>query len=228
MLILWYRRAISSVAFCCIIAIIEPLPFLLVFMILMWACAFWWKSALLIGDAMSLSIVLWSGILSYLLNIKHLSAIFDPPIRAGRGHIRTLWILAPGGTVSHQLVGLGVDFGLGSCCGWACSLSCCLGLGWCCSWCPCSSPPSCIESGCFQSSSPPLSILAVLSLSVSGTSWPSASPFMIFPIMFLLHTRHTLSSSWLASNFSYLCCIHVIIPSHCASPCATWPFNNFD
>ena len=56
-----YRRAISGVAFWCVIAVIVPLAFLLAFMILMWAGAWWWNSALLIADAISWSILLGSG-----------------------------------------------------------------------------------------------------------------------------------------------------------------------
>jgi hypothetical protein len=61
------------------------LAFLLAFMILMWAGAFWWKSALLIADAISWSIFVESGTLSSLLNIRRLCAMLDPAIGAGPG-----------------------------------------------------------------------------------------------------------------------------------------------
>jgi len=48
-----YCIAISAVAFWCVIAVIVPFAFLLAFMIVIWAGACWWKSALLIADAIS-------------------------------------------------------------------------------------------------------------------------------------------------------------------------------
>jgi len=80
-----YCRAISAVAFCCVIAVIAPVAFLLAFMILMWGGAFWWKSALLIADAISWSILLESGTLLSLLNIRRLSTMLDPAVGAGHG-----------------------------------------------------------------------------------------------------------------------------------------------
>ena len=64
---------------------IVALAFLLAFMILMWAGACWWKSALLIADEISWSISLGSGMLSSHLRIRRLSAILEPVVRAGAG-----------------------------------------------------------------------------------------------------------------------------------------------
>jgi len=80
-----YCRAISAVAFGCVMAVIVPLAFLLAFMILMWAGAFWWKSAQLVADAISWSILLESGTLSSLFNIRRLSAMLDPAVGARPG-----------------------------------------------------------------------------------------------------------------------------------------------
>jgi len=81
----------------------------------------------------------------------------------------------------------------------------------------CSGPPSWVVSACCEASSPPPSIPAVLSLSLSLTSWPGATPFMTFAIILLMPAPHTLSSSWRASHFCSHSCINVLIPNHCAS-----------
>jgi len=81
-------------------------------MILMWAGTFWWKSALLIADAISWSILLGSGTLSSLLKIKPLSAILDPDVGAGAGPARAFLLWVWGGTVSHLLAAVGSDLGL--------------------------------------------------------------------------------------------------------------------
>jgi len=80
-----YYRAMSAVAFGCVIALIAPLALLLAFMILMWVGAFWLKSALLIADAIYWSILLESGTLSSLLNIRHISTMLDPTAWARPG-----------------------------------------------------------------------------------------------------------------------------------------------
>ena len=53
MMMSWYRIAIAAVAFGSVIAVMALFAYLLVFMILIWAGAFWWKSALVIADAIS-------------------------------------------------------------------------------------------------------------------------------------------------------------------------------
>jgi len=214
-----YCRAISAVAFGCVIAEIAPLAFLLALMILMWAGAFLWKSALLIADAISWSILLESSTLSSLLNMRRVSAILDPAVGAvpGPGLTGALWLLSRGGTVSHRLAGVGADFGLGADHGLGCSLSCRLGFGF---WCSCwsfSGLPSRVVSACCDASSSPPSVLAVILLSFCRTSWPGATPFMTFAIMFVMPAPHSLSSSWQASHFCSLSCIHAIIPCHCVS-----------
>jgi len=78
-----YCSAISAVALGCVIAVIAPLACVLQCMILMWAGAFCWKSALLIADDISWCIILESGTLSSLLNITRLSVMLDPAVGAG-------------------------------------------------------------------------------------------------------------------------------------------------
>ena len=191
-----YCWAISAVAFGCVIALIPPLACHLAFMTLLWAGAFWWKRTLLIADAISWTIILESGTLSSALSIRLLSAILDPTVgagpgpRPGLGPTGALWLSARGGTVSHRLAGVGVGayFGLGTGWGFWCSWSCSLGLGFgCCCCCGCSrsfGPSSRIVSACGESSTPPPSVLAVTFLSLSLSSWPCATPFVIIPIMF--------------------------------------------
>jgi hypothetical protein len=54
-------------------------------MIEMWDGACWWKSALLIADDISLSILLESGTLLSLLDIRRLSAMLDNAVAAVPG-----------------------------------------------------------------------------------------------------------------------------------------------
>jgi len=61
------------------------MAFPLAFMIELGAGAFWWKSTLLIADAISRSILLESGTLLSVPHIRHLSAMVDPAIRAPPG-----------------------------------------------------------------------------------------------------------------------------------------------
>jgi len=63
-----------------------------------------------------------------------------------------------------------------------------------------------------------------LSLSLPGLGAP---PFINISIMFVMPTLYSFSSSWWVSHFCSLCCIHVIIPSHCASSRAAWVSNRF-
>ena len=106
-------------------------------------------------------------------------------------------------------------------------MSCSLGFGCCCRRWRSSGPSSCVVSACFEASSPPLSILAAFSLSFSLTPWPGATPFMTSGIMFVIPAPHSMSSSWRASHFCSRSCIHVVIPSHCASLWATWASSRF-
>ena len=62
-----------------------PLVFILAFIILMWAGAFWWNSALLIADAIAWSNLLESGTLLSLLSMWRLSAMLDPAVGAETG-----------------------------------------------------------------------------------------------------------------------------------------------
>ena len=220
-----YCSAISAVAVGFVNAVTPPLAFRLVFMILMWAGAFWWKCTPSIADVISGSILLESGTLSSFLNIRSHSAMLDPACGAGlRGAV---WLLTRGGTVSHLLEGVGAGFGFGTGSGLGCSLRCSSGFGCCCNYWHFSGPSSRIASAWWEASSPPPSVPAVISSSLSLPSWPCATPFMIFPIMFVWPAPHCLSSSWRTPHFCSLSCIHVIIPSHRASWWAAWDSTRF-
>jgi len=56
----------------------------------MWARAVLWKSALLIDDAISWSVLWERGTLSSFLSIRRLSAMLDPAVGAGPGPGREL------------------------------------------------------------------------------------------------------------------------------------------
>jgi len=73
-----YCIAICTVALLCVNAVVAPFALVPEFMILMWAGACWSKSALLIADAISGSMLLGSGTLSSVLRIKHQSAMLEP------------------------------------------------------------------------------------------------------------------------------------------------------
>jgi len=111
---------------------------------------------------------------------------------------------------------VGADFGLGLCCGSGCGLSCSLGFSCCFRCWSFSCPLSCVVSACCEASSPPPSILVVLSLSFPLASWPGATPVMTVAIMFVMPSPHSVSSTWRVSHFCSLSCIDVIIPRHCA------------
>jgi len=83
-----------------------PFAFLLAFMIVMWARAGWWTSALLMTDAIYWSILLGSGTLSSLCRIRRLSAMLEPVVGATPGLAGMFGF--GGGTVSHRLFGVGV------------------------------------------------------------------------------------------------------------------------
>jgi len=103
--------------------------------------------------------------------------------------------------------------------GWGlgCSVSYSLGFSCCCRSRRSSGSYSCVISACYKASSHPLSVLAVICLSLSLASWPWATPCMGFAIMFMMPAPHSLSSAWRVSYFCSLSCIHVITPCHSAS-----------
>jgi len=185
------RRAFSAIAFWSVIAVTVPFAFLLPFMIQTCAGACCRNTALLTADAILSSIYQGRGKLSSLLKISCLSAMLRRDVGAGPGsrtvlslfNIRglavvldppgpmgALWLWFWGATFSHCLAGVGADFGLGSCCGFGCTLSGILGFGCCSSCWRISGPPSSIGSTCCRASSPPQFILAVSSHSFSLAS----------------------------------------------------------
>jgi len=203
-MMLLYSRAISALAFAWVIAGITPLVFRFAFSILMLAGAFWWKSTQLIVDVISFFIWLESSTLSSVLDVRRRSASLDPAVRQGLwpgpGTMCALWLLALGGTFSCRLVGVGADFGLGVGCNLGCILSCSLCFGCCCSCYHFSGPSSCFASACWEDSSPQPPVLPVISLSFPHPSWPVATPFMLFMIVFMKPAPHSLSSSQWESN----------------------------
>jgi len=165
---------------------------------------------------------LGSGTLSSLFNMGCLSAILDPQTLMG-----ALRLCVQGGTVCHWLASVGTDYGCRLCSGFGCNLTGSLGFGCCCSCCPCSTAPSCVVSASCDTTSPLFSMAAVITLSFSVASCPSATPFINFAIIFVMPAPHSLFSSWWASHFCSLSCIHVIIPIHCASLRVACPCNKF-
>jgi len=162
----WYRRAISSVAFSCMIAMMVPLAFLFPLMILMWDRACWWSGLLLLTYSITSSIILRSGLHSSLSRLKRLSAMDDSAVGGGYRPEGTLWLWVWGWTVFQHLAGDGISFGFGSCCGSVCCLrsSFCLGLGFGCgSSCCLSGSSSCVAPAYYESSRHPPSCLAVSS-----------------------------------------------------------------
>jgi len=222
-----YRIAISAVAFWSVIAVITPFPFLRAFMILMWAGACWWKSALMIADAITWSILMGGGTLSYLLEIRCLSAMLNRVVRAGPGPTEDFWLCVRGWTVSHVLSGIGVGLrvGLGLCRGSGCSMSCSLGLGlgfgYCCGW-RFSGSPSCVAPVCCEATMPPLSCLAVSCLLSYLAPWAGAAshtlPFSsTSAVMAAMPIPHCTSSLWCSSHFVSLSSSHSFMASHCTS-----------
>jgi hypothetical protein len=90
-----------------------------------------------------------------------------------------------------------------------------------------SSPSSCIVTGCHEAVNPASSALTVISISFSLHFCPCATPFIVFANRFVMPTHLSLASSWRASHFYTLSCIHDIIPSHCASSRAALACNSF-
>jgi len=230
MMMTWYQRAISAVAFWWVIAVIVPLAFLVAFMILMWAGACSWKSTLLIADAISWSILLGAGMLSSLLKIRHLSAMLDLVVRVWPGPVGTVWVCIHGRTISHLLVRIGVRLrlGLGSCCSSVCSVSCifCLGYRCCCGW-RFSSSPSCIAPACCEASRPPPSCLAVSLLPSVLASWAGAASYTLAvastsTVLSAIPIPHCTLSLCHSSHFVSLSCDHSFRPSYCASAHAVW------
>jgi hypothetical protein len=114
---------------------------------------------------------------------------------------------------------MAANIGMCKGCGFGCSLSCILGLGFgCCFGSRRSTNPSShVVSTCWEAPSPPQSVLAVSSLSLSLSCGPCATPFMVWTIMVVSPAPHTLPSSPRLCHFCSLSCIHVIIGSACAS-----------
>jgi len=229
MIRLRYASAIAAIEFCWVTTMIAPFTFFLAFMIWMWVGALWWKSALLIDDARSWSILFGRGTLSSLHTIRRHSAWLDPAFRVGPRMVGAVWIWVHRWIVSHLLAGVGVDLGLGLCCGSGCWLSGSFGLGFgrCCRW-PFSGSPSCIvPAHCEASRSPPpcLAVSAVPSLPACwvGAASPTpgvASPFTVISVMPVPHcTLSLLHSSHLVSVSSG----HCFMPSQystCRNVCA--------
>jgi len=225
MMMLRYCRAISALAFWYVIVVIALLAFLLAFMIRMWAGACRWKSALLIADAISWSILLGSGTFLSLLRIIRLSARLEPVVGAAAGLAGFFWFR--GGTVSHSLAGvgtgvvtaigvdvvLGVGIGAGFGFGFGFGLSCLPGCD-CWSSSGFSGPPVCVASGCIEASRPAPSVSAFFS---SLSLWPPSVAVTTFVTMAVMPLPHSTSSWWDASYFSSLSSSHVFIPRHCAS-----------
>jgi len=222
----WYCIAISAIAFWCMIAVIAPLAFLLAFMILMWAGACWWKSTLLISDTISWSIWLAGSTLSSLLEIRCLTAMLNRVVGLGPGSEGAFGLCVGVWTVSHPLSGICVrsGWGLGSCRGSGCSVSCRLGLGFgcCCrSWCSSGSPSCIVPTCCVASRSPPL-CLAVSSLPYFLASWASdASHFLSLAsnctVTSAIPVPHSTLFLWCSSHFVSQSSSHSFMPSHCAS-----------
>jgi len=237
MVMSWYHIVISTVVLFGMIAVIVPFALLLAFMILMWAGACGWKSALLIADAISWSIILGSGTLWSVLRIRHLSAMLEPGVAAWAG--LTSFPRFHGGTVSHSLVGVGTDvvtpFGVDVtlCISTGVGLGVCAGFGFrgrfgfgfgigidlgCLPGCSCSrssglfGPPVCVGAVCIEASRPIFSgsafLFSLWSRSVAATTLTSKS---------MMPLPHSTSSWWYASCFSSFSSIHVFIPCHCAS-----------
>jgi len=221
-----YPRAIFAVAFWCLLVVIAPLAFFLAFMILMSARACWWKSALLIANAISGSILLGGGTLSSLHKMRRLSAMLDLVVGAGPGLQGTFWLRIRGWTVSHLLAGTGggLGLGLGSCRGSGCSVNCSLGLGWCCccsSW-RFSGSPSCVAPACCEASRPPPSRLVVSSLpsfltSRAGAASCTLALASISAVMCAMPVPHSTLSLWRSSHFLYLSSSLSLMLTKCTS-----------
>jgi hypothetical protein len=129
--------AVQQINLCCRIWVCErinrALGILLALMIPLWASAFWWKSALLIADAIAGSHSLESGTLSSLVIPSRLFPMLNPAVGAGPGPwpMGALRLFVRGGSAPHHLVGVGADCGLGAGCGLDCSVSCRLGFRCC-------------------------------------------------------------------------------------------------
>jgi len=145
-----------------------PLAFLFACIIRTCARACCWNSTRLTADEIASSILLGPGMLSSLLRPSYLSAIHEPDFGAEPGIC--LWTRC--GTISHHLAGVGADFGLGVFCGFGCSLSCSLCCGCCYGCCRSSGPSSLVVSACCEACSPPKSVLAVISLTISLSCRP--------------------------------------------------------
>jgi len=235
MMMLRYRRAIPAVTSWWVIAMIVPLAILLAFMIQMWAGACRWKSALLIADAISWSILLWGGTLVSLLKIRRLSAMFDPVIGVGPGPPGNFWLCIRGCAISHCLAGTGVSIGLGfglcrsSGCRVNCSFSLGLGFGCCGSW-RFSGSASCIVPACWEATRPPPSCLVVSSHPSVLAFWSCAalctvalvSTSVVMSVMLVPQSTLSLLRS---SHFDSQSSSHSFMLSHWASSPAVCASN---
>jgi len=238
MMILQYSSALSAVAFRCAIAVIAHLTMLLAFMVLLWAMACWWKSPLLIADAISWSISLRSGTLLSLLTIRCLSAMLYLVLKVGPGRAALywlwIWILVQGLTVVHHVAGEGVGIDLGSCfssgCCWSCSFSFSLGFGCCYSWCS-SGIPFYIAPACCKASRTLLFCLAVSSMFSNLASWFGAAS-MIFAlancptVMSAMPVPHSTLCLWRSFYIIFHSSRHSFMQSDSVSSCAKYGCSN--
>jgi len=205
-------------------------------MILMWARACRWNSALLMTDAISWSIVLGSRTLSSFLRIRRLPAKLEPVVGAGAGLARFFWF--HGGTVCHRPVGVGahvvsvfdadvahlvgVDAGLAA--GAGLGLGDVFGSGFaigidlsCLPGCSCgrssgfSGPPVCVRSACIEPTRPTPSVSTFPS-----SLWSCSVAATALATMSLMPLPHSRSSWWYASRIFSFTSNHNVIHRHCA------------
>jgi len=226
-----YHRAISTIAFWCVIAVIAPLAFLFAFMILMWARACWLKSALLIADAISCSILLGAGTLQSLHENRSLCTMLDQVV--GAGPVGAFWRCFQGWPVSQLLarMGVGLGLGLGLCHGSGCSVSCSLGLGFgcCCSW-RFSGSPSCVARASCEAWRPPPSCHAVSPVAsflapCTGAASGTLAMASTTAVMSAMPVPHSTLSLWHSSHFVSLSSSNSVMPSHCACSPAACAFS---
>jgi len=233
----WCLTAISAEAFWCMFAMLAPFAFLLPFLILMWVRASLWKSALSIADSISSSISLGSGTLSSRLRMAHQSAMLEHVVGAGAELASFVWFR--GGSVSHRLVGVGIQvvapfaadvalgvgvcaglgagdgFGFGDSFGFGC------GMGMDVSWVPggrCwrssgfSGPPVWVRSWFITSFRPTPLVSAFLS-----SLWSRSVAATAIATMSLMPLLHCGSTWWYKFCIFFCSSNHNFVPRHCAS-----------